>query len=122
MHIVYFVDDLRLVGASGQHDALAAGMTGLTSLLDQMGARYHAKALKGGEVMKMIFPGAKQNENGHSRTKQNENDLSQTTKNMKMALPGAEQNKMKIAFPGRSKMEMTLPSPRKWKWHSRNTC
>ena len=43
MHIADFVCDIRLVDASGQHDALAVGITGLMSLLDQMGARYHAR-------------------------------------------------------------------------------
>ena len=42
MHVVAFVGGLHLVDASGQHDALAAGMTGSLSLLDRMGARYHA--------------------------------------------------------------------------------
>ena len=41
--VVDFMDDIRFVGASGERDALAAGMTGSMSLLDQMGARYHAK-------------------------------------------------------------------------------
>ena len=38
MHIVDFVDDLRLADASGQLDALAAGATGLMSgtMLDMM--------------------------------------------------------------------------------------
>ena len=39
MHIVDFVDDIRLVDKSGQRDALAVGMTGLMSLLGRMGAR-----------------------------------------------------------------------------------
>ena len=43
MHIVGFAGDIRFVDASGAHYALAAGMAGLMSLLDQMGARYHAK-------------------------------------------------------------------------------
>ena len=37
------MDDIRLVHVTGEHDALAAGMTGLMSLLDQMGIRYHMK-------------------------------------------------------------------------------
>ena len=47
MHVVDFADDVRLVDASGERDVLAVGVTGLTSLLDQMGVRYHAKEGKG---------------------------------------------------------------------------
>ena len=43
LHIGDFVGDIRLVDASGQHDALAVSMSGLMSLLGRMGARYHAK-------------------------------------------------------------------------------
>ena len=43
LRVVDFADDIRCVGANGEHDALAAGMTGLTSLLDRIGARYHTK-------------------------------------------------------------------------------
>ena len=39
----YFADDIRLVGATGERGALAVGMTGLMSLLDRMGSRYHTK-------------------------------------------------------------------------------
>ena len=46
MHIVDFVGDIRLVDESGEHDALAQGMTGLMSLLGDMGARYHTKGGK----------------------------------------------------------------------------
>ena len=38
-----FADDIRLVDVSGDHDALAVGVTGLMSLFEQMGVRYHAK-------------------------------------------------------------------------------
>ena len=41
--MVDFVGDIRFAGASCEHDALAVGMTGFTSLLEQMGARYRAK-------------------------------------------------------------------------------
>ena len=40
--MVDFVDDIRFAGASRKHDAVAVGMTGFTSQLEQMGARYHA--------------------------------------------------------------------------------
>ena len=43
MRFVDFVDDIRLVDASGGRDALAVGMSGLMPLVDQMGARYHTK-------------------------------------------------------------------------------
>ena len=33
-HVVDFVGDVRLVESSGEHDALAVGMTGVMSLLD----------------------------------------------------------------------------------------
>ena len=42
LHMVDFVDDIRFARASGEPDALACGMTGFTSLLEQLGARYHA--------------------------------------------------------------------------------
>ena len=46
LRMVDFVSDIRLVGASGEHGALAAGMMGFTSLLDQIGVRYRAKQIK----------------------------------------------------------------------------
>ena len=48
LHVVGFAGDSRFVGASGEHDALAVGMSGFTSLLEQMGARYRAKDGKRG--------------------------------------------------------------------------
>ena len=47
LRIVDFAGDIRLVGATGEHDALAAGTAGLMSLLDQMGIRFHTKEGKG---------------------------------------------------------------------------
>ena len=44
--VVDFADDIRFVGASGERDALAVGMAGVMSLLDQMGVGYHAKGGK----------------------------------------------------------------------------
>ena len=43
LRIADFVDVIRLVGASGEHDALAASMTNMLSLLGRMGARFHIK-------------------------------------------------------------------------------
>ena len=43
LRVIDFVDDIRLVEESGGHDALAASMTGMMSVLDQLGVRYHAK-------------------------------------------------------------------------------
>ena len=43
LRIVDFVDDIRLAGASGVHDALAASMTNMLTLLERMGARFHTK-------------------------------------------------------------------------------
>ena len=43
LQAVDFVDDIRLVEESGEHDALAVCMTGMMSLLDHMGVRYHTK-------------------------------------------------------------------------------
>ena len=43
LQVVDFVDDIRLVEESGDHDALAASMTGMMSVLDQLGVRYHTK-------------------------------------------------------------------------------
>ena len=43
LRIVDFADDIRRVGATGERGALAVGMTGLMSLLDRMGSRYHTK-------------------------------------------------------------------------------
>ena len=43
LRVIDFVDDVRLVEASGEHDALAASMTGMMSVLDRMGVRYHTK-------------------------------------------------------------------------------
>ena len=47
LYVVDFVGDIRFVGASGEHDALAVGITGFTPPLEQMGVRYHAKEGKG---------------------------------------------------------------------------
>ena len=41
-----FVGDLRLVGPSGEHDAIAADLPKLMSFLDDWGVRYHAKGVK----------------------------------------------------------------------------
>ena len=41
LRILDFADDLRLVATNGEHDAMAADMTGILSLLDDMGIRYH---------------------------------------------------------------------------------
>ena len=38
LRVADFVDDVRLVDGGGEHDALAAGMTGLMSLFEQVGA------------------------------------------------------------------------------------
>ena len=43
LRVVDFVDDIRFAGASSEHDSLALEMTGFMALLEQMGARYHAK-------------------------------------------------------------------------------
>ena len=43
LRIADFVDDIRLVDASGEHDALAASMTNMLSLLERMGVRFHTK-------------------------------------------------------------------------------
>ena len=48
LHVVDFAGDVRFAGVSGEHDALAVGMSGFTSLLEQMGARYRAKDGKRG--------------------------------------------------------------------------
>ena len=40
------VDAIRLADVGGAHDALAVGMTGLTSLPEQMGVRRHTRAGK----------------------------------------------------------------------------
>ena len=42
LRAVDFADDMRCADVNGEHDALAAGMTGLMSLLDRIGPRYHA--------------------------------------------------------------------------------
>ena len=47
LYVVDFVGDIRFVGASGEHDALAAGIKDFTPPLEQMGVRYHAKEGKG---------------------------------------------------------------------------
>ena len=41
--ILDFADDVRLVMAGGERDTLAADVSGDTSLLGDMGTRYHAK-------------------------------------------------------------------------------
>ena len=41
--VIDFVDDIRLVGESGGRDALAASMTGMMSVLERLGVRYHTK-------------------------------------------------------------------------------
>ena len=43
LEIVDFAGDLRSVEVGGEHDALAADMTGAMSLLSDMGAKYHTK-------------------------------------------------------------------------------
>ena len=43
LRLVDFVGDIRCVYSSGEHDELATGMTGIMSLMDRMGARYHTK-------------------------------------------------------------------------------
>ena len=47
LRAIDFVDDIRLVDASGEHDALAASMTGMMSILERLGVRYHTKEGKG---------------------------------------------------------------------------
>ena len=48
LRVIDFVGDIRCVDVNGEHDALAAGKTGLMSLLGRIGARYRAKEGKGG--------------------------------------------------------------------------
>ena len=43
MRIVDFVDDIRMAGASGEHDAIAATVTNMLSLQERMGVRVHTK-------------------------------------------------------------------------------
>ena len=47
LRILDFASDLRLVDAAGEHDALAAGMTGLMSPLGDMSVRYQTKGGRG---------------------------------------------------------------------------
>ena len=47
VRIVDFADDFRLADVGVDRDALAVGMTGLMSLLEQMGVRYHTMGGKG---------------------------------------------------------------------------
>ena len=41
--MVSFVDDIRMTDVSGEHDALAASMTNMMSILERLGVRYHTK-------------------------------------------------------------------------------
>ena len=46
LKIVDFVDDISLVDACGELDALAASMTNMLAILERMGVRYHTKGGK----------------------------------------------------------------------------
>ena len=48
LRILDFAFGLWLADAAGKHESLAAGMTGLMSLLNDMGVGYHTKRESGG--------------------------------------------------------------------------